>query len=39
MMKGSKIISEVIENQKKMVKQFLENPLPNLPGDREGGVK
>jgi len=39
MIKGSKIISEVIENQKQMVKQFIDNPLPNLPGDREGGVK
>ena len=38
MIKGSKIISEVIENQKQMVKQFIDNPLPNLPGDREGGV-
>lgn len=38
MIKGSKIISEVIENQKQMVKQFIDNPLPNLPDDREGGV-
>jgi hypothetical protein len=39
MSKGSKIISEVIENQDKMVKQFIDNSLPNLPGDREGGAK
>ena len=39
MIKGSKIISEVIENQKQMVKNFLDNPLPNLSDDREGGVK
>jgi hypothetical protein len=38
MIKGSKIISEVIENQKQMVKKFIDNPLPNLPSDREGGV-
>jgi sulfur relay (sulfurtransferase) complex TusBCD TusD component (DsrE family) len=37
--KSSHIISEVIEEQKNKVKQFLINSLPNQPGDRVGGTE
>ena len=38
MKKSSHIIPEVIEKHKEMVKQYLINPLPTHPGDRDGGV-
>lgn len=39
MKKSSHIIPEVIEKHKEMVNQYLINPLPTHPGDRDGGVK
>lgn len=37
--KGSLIIPEVVREQESKVKEFLNNPLLNPPGDREGGAK
>lgn len=36
--KGSQLIPEVVEAHMSKVKQFLNNPLPSPPGDREGGT-
>lgn len=36
--KSSHIIPELIEKQRQMVITFLNTPLPNPPGDREGGT-
>jgi hypothetical protein len=36
--KGSLIIPEVVRDHESKVKEFLNNPLLNPPGDREGGA-
>lgn len=36
--KGSLTIPEVVESHMRKVNDFLNNPLPNPPGDREGGA-
>lgn len=36
--KGSQTIPEVVKNQESKVKEFLNNPLLNPSGDREGGT-
>jgi hypothetical protein len=37
--KGSQIIPEVVREHESKVNEFLNNPLLNPPGDREGGAK